>query len=720
MKKLVVDLENCYGIEKFSYEFDFSKRRRFVIYAPNGTMKTSFANTFERLGYGKQPEERVHGKTSKYKVRDETGSDLKPEEIFVIAPINAEFKSQRVSTLLVNKKLKDRYDSIRAVVEERKAALLSQLQILSGLPSNDVETALGRDIAFNESDFFGAVERLRPNVIAKKKSKLGPVLYQNIFEDRVVKLIEGKEFQAKLSEYMANYEELIRGSRYFQLGIFNHDNAEEIADNLENNGFFDAKHSINMMSKTGGKEESPIATKEQLVKVIADEKRKILSDQKLSKAFEAVNGKLNKNEATRTFRRLLERNPAIIPELNNLPQLRDKLWTDYLIDKFDLFDALVKVYDETKAEIQAIFKEARDEETIWQKVLQVYRLRFNVPFDVTIQNQIDAMLHEKAPALAFTHTGKSLKEDDLWKCLSMGERRALYLLHIIFEVMARKELPHKTLYVIDDIADSFDYKNKYAIVEYLYEMSKNPKYYLLIFTHNFDFYRTLVSRFDVAENKIFVEKSKTSVQFVPDKYFEAPFEIWKKQLATNDEMLVATVPFVRNLAHFCGHTTEFKDLTKFLHFKPDTDSKTVGDLQQLFNKILATPISLNAPTRNVKEVLYGLGDRISNDPTEVIALEQKIVLSIAIRMKAEEFMVRKISDDTFWNDISKNQTIKLIDKFKEKFSEDLAEAANLAVLEDVNLMTPENIHLNSFMYEPILDMAAWHLKELYKGVCSMK
>ena len=29
-------------------------------------------------------------------------------------------------------------------------------------------------------------------------------------------------------------------------------------------------------------------------------------------------------------------------------------------------------------------------------------------------------------------------------------------------------------------------------------------------------------------------------------------------------------------------------------------------------------------------------------------------------------------------------------------------------------MTPENIHLNSFMYEPILDMSDQHLRDLYK------
>jgi hypothetical protein len=35
-------------------------------------------------------------------------------------------------------------------------------------------------------------------------------------------------------------------------------------------------------------------------------------------------------------------------------------------------------------------------------------------------------------------------------------------------------------------------------------------------------------------------------------------------------------------------------------------------------------------------------------------------------------------------------------------------------------MTPENIHLNSFMYEPIVDMSDEHLKKLYKNVMALK
>jgi len=44
------------------------------------------------------------------------------------------------------------------------------------------------------------------------------------------------------------------------------------------------------------------------------------------------------------------------------------------------------------------------------------------------------------------------------------------------------------------------------------------------------------------------------------------------------------------------------------------------------------------------------------------------------------------------------------------------DATALRTLDRVILMTPENIHLNSFMYEPIVDMSDEHLRTLYDEV----
>ena len=75
----------------------------------------------------------------------------------------------------------------------------------------------------------------------------------------------------------------------------------------------------------------------------------------------------------------------------------------------------------------------------------------------------------------------SIEKTNLLQALSSGEK-ALYILNIIFEVQARKEENQETLFIVDDIADSFDYKNKYAIIQYLKEISEEPIFYQIILT----------------------------------------------------------------------------------------------------------------------------------------------------------------------------------------------------------------------------------------------
>ena len=56
MDKLSVSLENCYGIKKLSYTFDFTKGNVVAIYARNGLMKTSLAKTMKKIQLGKKDE----------------------------------------------------------------------------------------------------------------------------------------------------------------------------------------------------------------------------------------------------------------------------------------------------------------------------------------------------------------------------------------------------------------------------------------------------------------------------------------------------------------------------------------------------------------------------------------------------------------------------------------------------------------------------------------
>ena len=63
--------------------------------------------------------------------------------------------------------------------------------------------------------------------------------------------------------------------------------------------------------------------------------------------------------------------------------------------------------------------------------------------------------------------------------------------------------------------------------------------------------------------------------------------------------------------------------------------------------------------------------------------------------------------------ITHNQTRELFNQFMIKFPSD---RNSEKLLSRVLMMTPEAIHLNSFMYEPLIDLSDHHLKSLYRDI----
>lgn len=82
MNKVSIDLENCFGIGKLIHEFDYltNNSNTAVIYAPNGTMKTSFARTFDLISkedLKNLPRDRVHShRISKFDISPASASIL--------------------------------------------------------------------------------------------------------------------------------------------------------------------------------------------------------------------------------------------------------------------------------------------------------------------------------------------------------------------------------------------------------------------------------------------------------------------------------------------------------------------------------------------------------------------------------------------------------------------------------------------------------------------
>lgn len=111
---LEIDFENCYGIKKLQASFNFiaNNCNCYVIYSPNGTMKTSFAKTCSDFAQKEKTKDVVFPeKTTKRIISKKTtinteATDVNPEEIFVVEPYNETFEASNLSNLLVNNQLK--------------------------------------------------------------------------------------------------------------------------------------------------------------------------------------------------------------------------------------------------------------------------------------------------------------------------------------------------------------------------------------------------------------------------------------------------------------------------------------------------------------------------------------------------------------------------------------------------------------------------------------
>lgn len=158
-------------------------------------------------------------------------------------------------------------------------------------------------------------------------------------------------------------------------------------------------------------------------------------------------------------------------------------------------------------------------------------------------------------------------------------------------------------------------------------------------------------------------------------------------------------------------------LTNCLHLLDRTNNLTDIDIDNIIRKHIKNK-KYNYITTGTKiiDIIYDEARKIINkEKPEELQIEDKIVLSIAIRLKAETYMRRELlslgeTEESLQS--GENQTTKWIDKMRNRLPENTV----LKILERVNMMTPECIHINSFMYEPLIDMSIRHLVKLYEDV----
>jgi len=660
MKTLTFELEHCYGIKSLTQEFDFSDGGAYAIYAPNGVMKTSLAKTLKDVAEKKESRDEIFlDRITTRKITDENNQPIPSESVFVVGPYDEELGvTEQTSTLLLDADLREEYDQLLRAAKAARDALIDAVRSKSGSKLK-IEHEISTAVMQAPNELNEALIRLRREVEELRETPLSEVAYDKIFNEKVLNALNNQDLKESIEMYAERYNELLSTSIFFRKGTFDYYNAGQIAKSLTDNGFFDAKHTVRLNSDGHSQE---IESKHDLEQVILREKERILEDVGLRRRFDKVAAQLSKNRELREFYAYVRDNAAVLSRLNNPDKLKQEVIKSYLKTNEDLYDDWMSKYDDCREQQERLEKKAEIQRTQWESVIETFNSRFIVPFILEARNKAELMLGQTSIIdLGFTYVDggdmASIGQDELRRSLSTGERKAFYMLYVLFEIETRKKSDVPSLVVVDDLADSFDYKNKYAIIQYLKDISEDDRFNLLMMTHNFDFFRTIQSRFVAYSKCLMATKTQDRIELNEAHGIKNIFLTdWKPRFFEDKMKKIACIPFLRNLIEMSTGSDGkgYAVLTSMLHWKDGSETITVRELDEIFNDVCGTNKSSPAPDRQVCDLVLEQAEYCLTESSEV-KLENKVVLAIATRLKAERFMIDRISDSQFLASLKSNQ-----------------------------------------------------------------
>ena len=618
---------------------------------------------------------------------------------------------------------------------ERIKVFEAELASKSGLTKPKVKDTLISDLHLpRTADWPDIISKLHDVLQGSTPiDYLGEIKYSVLLHEKAITVYEKPEFRKYIKQYIERLGELLRDSEVLNCS-FTDRSAETLTKTFASNNLFSAAHKIVL------KDGTEIRTLDEWKRVVDDQINRMYADETLHAAFEKLKKLLTANNDVDAARQIIVEYQQIIPLLFEIPKTRERMWASYCSQMESPFEQYYTEVSAYTGRVKDLYERAAAQSERWQQVIEEFKRRFRVPFTVQINNKSNFILKDEAPNLTFvykrvtdeTEETRGLSKDALLSSLSMGEKRAMYILYILFDlerIRIQAKAGQKHLIITDDIADSFDYKNKYAIIEYLADLSANTGIDLLMLTHNFDFFRTVKSRLDVKYNNSYIAQRDDAGNIKMD-VFRYQKDFFKNVILSGingnnpqeqKKMLIASIPFYRNLAEYCGEDrgedNDYLRLTCFLHYKSapiNTETATLSDLWSTIRPYV-TGTATTFSTENFYDSvqLLATNSLIAHDD---ISLENKLIISIAARLRAEKYLKQVIiAKEGECNDSGSNQMRDWYDKAKGYLT-----AEEQAVMDDINLITPEAIHLNAFMYEPLIDVSIWALNDIYSravGLC---
>lgn len=734
-------LRNVFGIKDMTSGVE--QLGNSCIYASNGVFKTSFAKFMFYLSREDfdSIKEVVSNKTPKFdieingvqineSIKKSNITDLQKKELSNIVVFSNSIYRNRTLNDTSTEITKNRFKKV--TVDEQLQIELEKNKVILEKVKDEINDALTVGLTKNQGNqlknhYFDVmnISKLDINTlseIVESALSTGPLN---------ISFIPWKEISSTAYKKVVNDEEFIKKTSLY-LEIINRKIISDVFDDVFNDTTLDLF--LNTIKTTGFMSENRVISingtmfnnYEDLDSFLKSQVEQIKMSPEVKTVFQEVEKSLDSSAASRSIREFLKDTEKI----KTLSKGTKGIISSRIYENISS-DRLAEIKNELgllKKEFEKIGAKAKLVRSNYEKAIEIFNNRFQPPFTSEIDNREDSLIGLDLPVVKFIHKDnkkKKLGETEISEILSSGELSALKIIHLIVE--CESLINDKPLIIIDDIVETFDYANRVATVEYLQDLSKIGARVILL-THNFDFFRFSQSRIRIIDEKKNTKQYKKIYAYkglnnkvVLNENVLKDFDLKRMREINNAKEFLAIIPMAREIADIRNedslddikhHSDDFLILTYALHYDKAGISVTVKDIIDVIERHI--PIKCEFSDADLSKKYYDYILENDFNISEDVDLEGKLSCSVKIRILMDMYMMKyskgnpESVDFTVPGSGKSNQTRVLYETNKELFNEE-----GLKIIEKALLITPEYIHFNAFMYEPLIDITKKELTELY-------
>lgn len=700
MELFLKKVENAFGIKSLHLNLENDKKMyQELIYSKNGSFKTSFSNTLYNLSNGTL--ENVFDRlTDEKAILDisilENGKEIKNfDNRFVVfsreiyeqhSKLLSDYSSE-LETLTIDKK---NSEYINELLTEETIEI--KLQIDNYLKGTGLNFEILLDMFSNlEDGYLDRIIQLLNTIINHEAQDISEINIKKIYQ-KAYDIVDQSEFQSKISNYIQVLENKINAQLFDK--NFNENNCLQFINNVDKAKYLSETKSRGLFLK-----DKVYYDIDEVKKIFEEEIKKISKDPEIIEQSKEITKLMGTAKESEFLKESIQKNPLLVKQLS---AGRKNILLSYLKSSSIDYNYWLEVVKKAKKELNNVLKIAQDKQTNFERAIEIYKNRFHPIFDIKIVNKAESMLGIKTPTITFYHNRYCeipVSETKLSQILSSGEKTTLNILKFIVEYENCKK--YHPFIILDDIVETFDYSNRYAFMEYINDLV-NLDVPTIVMTHNFEFYRTVSKRIPKLRKSVASANSNGVVDIQTNNRINKNMENVLKYSNIYD--FFCAIPYLREIKTILLEDT--KTLDSCLHYKEKTSKLQIKDILLQFpsNAIKSLKIDENDI---YMEKLFEIADNLSGfDDFDIV---KKTILSLSCRLLIE----RKIIANNFnlLTNINTNQTAQLLDLYGEKLFPNVKK-----YLEAVQLSTPEFIHANAFMYEPLIDINGKYLFELYNQI----